>query len=115
MDGTVALGGARWCLEIRGRKKYAEQQVGPGEDEVRGVHSPLQDQEDHSGAVTEFFKHRRNHQRSIAHRVAREQEENDLPGQRRSHESVEESRVRDRWRISPADQIKQEVERGDDQ
>ena len=43
MEGTVALCGATWCLEVRDREKNTEQQIRPAEDEVRRMHSPLQD------------------------------------------------------------------------
>src|SRR5580692_7603983 len=69
------------------------------------MHAPLENQNDHRCDVTDFFKHRRNHERSIAERVRRDNEKHDLPCQSRTHESVEESRMRDGWRIIPANQI----------
>src|SRR5882672_7627370 len=51
----------------------------------------------------------------MARWVSCNKEKRHLPGQPGSHESVEKSGMRDRRWITPADQSKHEVERGDNQ
>src|SRR5712664_1151459 len=99
---------SRYCcasrsLEIGDDKEKAEEQIRTAKDQVRPVHSSLQDEGNHRCAVTDFFEDGRNHERSIAHGVRGDENKSDLPGQRDSHESIEESRMRDRRRVAAPD------------
>src|SRR5882762_1460156 len=79
------------------------------------MHSRLQHQNHNCPAVAELLDHRWNHQRSIAHRITRDEEKCNLPGQRQPDESIEKSRMRDwRWVLAP-NQIEHEVQRSDNQ
>src|SRR5260221_9060850 len=79
------------------------------------MHAALQNEDNNSGAETEFFEDGRDHQRAVAGRVRADEEKGDLPGQPQSHESIKEAGMRDRRGIFSADEIKNEIERGNDQ
>src|SRR5712671_4650034 len=109
------LGGALACFDVRHHEQSTQHQVRPGKDQVRAMHSRLQHQNHNRRAVAELLDHRGNHQRSITHRIASDEEKCNLPGQRQPDESIEKSRMRNwRW-ILATNQIEHEVQRSDNQ
>src|SRR5258708_32508908 len=86
-----------------------------GKDHVRLVHSSLQDENNYRCGVADFFEDGRNHQRAKAHGLCGDDDKSDLPRQASSHESIEESWMRDGRRILLPDEIKHKVKRCEDQ
>src|SRR6266705_6070487 len=109
------LDSAGRCLEVGDDKQNAQQQIRACKDQVRPVHASMQNQNRYRSSIAQFLKHRRNHKQPIAWRVRRYAEKRNLPRQSDAHESVKESRMSDRRRIFPPDEIEHEVERCDDQ
>jgi hypothetical protein len=76
---------------------------------------PCQDEDDYRCAPTDFFEDAWNHEGAIARRVCRDDDKGDLPRQADSHESIEESWMRDgRWIVAP-NEIKHKVKRCENQ
>jgi len=80
--GCSLAGGSR-SFEIREHEQNAKEQVRGGEDQVEAARASLQDQNDNSDAVAEFFKHRRQHQRPIARGIGGDEKKRELPGRAR--------------------------------
>src|SRR5882672_6508099 len=79
------------------------------------MHSPLQDEGNHRCAKTDFFENGRNHERPIARGVHSDEDKGDLLRQSDSHESIEESWMRDRRRVVASDKIEHKVQRREGQ
>ena len=63
------------------------------------MHATLADENDDGHHIGNLFEYRRKHQRAKSQRLRSDHEKRDLPGQRGSHESVEEPGMRDRRRV----------------
>lgn len=75
----------------------------------------VQDQSHDGRGVGHFFEDGGEHQGAIADRISGDEAKSDLPGERAADETVKEARMRDGRRVFLTDEVKHEVERGDDE
>src|SRR5262249_14052073 len=79
------------------------------------VDTVLRIQNECGNEIAQFFEDAHEHQRSEADRIRRNDEKNELPGQRDSRKSVIKERMRDRRRILLANLVEDEKQRRQDQ
>ena len=85
------------------RNKAPNSKSNAAEGQVRRMEPMLHEKHGQSCAVAKLFQHRRDHHRPKANGVRADDKEDQLKGQPSSSEAVIKSRMRDRWRILPAD------------
>ena len=96
-------------------KQNSEEQVDKAEDEIGAVQAALQKKGDQSGGVREFFDRGSDDEGAEAQGIGGDDEEGDLPRESRSGEAVVEGGMGDRRRVFSADEVEDEIERGEDE